>query len=198
MNKNKKAAEKAAETEAEKEEQRKEKREAEAEKDEELETDILENVGGMSDGAAQFTAELEKLKDQLLRQAAEFDNYRKRTVRERAELTPDITAKVLTKFLPVIDSVERAMSAECSDTEYKKGVDMIGESFGGLLAELGVSEIDTGGQFDPNFHQAVQQIDVSEAGDAEGAESGKIAQVFQKGYKLGDKVLKFAMVTVYK
>ena len=185
------------ETEAEKEIEtaRELKAEKQAEQEEELETDILENVGGISDDVEQFSAELEKLKDQLLRQAAEYDNYRKRTARERAELTPEITAKIMTKFLPVIDNVERAIAAECTDTEYKKGIDMIGESFAALLTELGVSEVNTEGVFDPTLHQAVQQV---ESENVEGAEAGTIAQVFQKGYKLGDKVIKFAMVAVYK
>jgi len=135
--------------------------------------------------------ELTLVKDQLLRQAAEYDNYRKRTAKERMELVPEITAKVITEILPVIDSVERALKTECSDENYKKGVEMIYGSFLETLKKIGVEEI-TGEDFDPALHQAVQHV------EKDGAESGKIAEVFQKGYRIGNKVIRFAMVSIVK
>lgn len=133
--------------------------------------------------------EIAKLKDQLLRNMAEYDNYRKRTAKERTELTPDITARVVTEFLPVMDNLERALQTECTDENYKAGVKMIYESFVSALESLGVEKVPTE-DFDPSMHQAVQQVESDEL------ESGKIASVFQNGYRLGTKVLRFAMVTV--
>jgi molecular chaperone GrpE len=132
------------------------------------------------------------LSDQLLRQMAEFDNYRKRTANERRDLEAQIKAKLAAEFLVVMDNLERALACECSDTEYKKGVELVKDSFSALLKNAGIEEIDTAGQFDPNVHQAVAQV------PDETKESGQIAATFQKGYKLGDKVLRFAMVSVVK
>lgn len=135
--------------------------------------------------------EIETLKDQLLRNMAEYDNYRKRTSRERIELEPEITAKTVSEFLTVADNLERALSAECGDENFKKGVQMIYDSFMETLEKLGVEQIPAEGAFDPSMHQAVQQLPAEE-----GQESGEIAATFQKGYKLGSRILRFAMVAV--
>ena len=135
--------------------------------------------------------EVTRLKDQLLRQAAEYDNYRKRTAKERLDLVPEITAGNITHFLPVIDNIERALQAECSDDNYKKGIEMIYGSFMETLKTLSVEEI-TEEDFDPALHQAVQTV------EHESLESGKVAQVFQKGYKIGDRIIRFAMVAIVK
>ena len=135
--------------------------------------------------------EIASLKDQLMRNMAEYDNYRKRTARERIELQPEITAKVTGEFLTVLDGLERALQSECSDENFKKGIEMLHENFISTLHNLGVEEIPTDKGFDPSMHQAVQQVPA-----AEGQESGDIASVFQKGYKLGDRILRFAMVAV--
>ena len=137
--------------------------------------------------------EIADLKDKLLRNMAEFDNYRKRTAKERMELAPEITARNLTEFLPVMDNLERALAAECKDPDYKKGIEMIHESFTIALNNLGVETIESDGKpFDPTYHQAVQQV------EDDSKEEGMIAATFQKGYKIGDKVLRFAMVAVVK
>lgn len=137
--------------------------------------------------------EIADLKDKLLRNMAEFDNYRKRTAKERMELAPEITARNLTEFLPVMDNLERALAAECKDPDYKKGIEMIHESFTIALNNLGVETIESDGKpFDPTYHQAVQQVEDNSK------EEGTIAATFQKGYKIGDKVLRFAMVAVVK
>lgn len=135
--------------------------------------------------------EIEKIKDQLMRNMAEYDNYRKRTARERVELEPEITAKTVTEFLTVADNLERALSADCTDENYKKGVQMIYDGFMETINKLGVELIPTEGAFDPSVHQAVQQVPAGE-----GQESGQIAVTFQKGYRLGNKILRFAMVSV--
>lgn len=135
--------------------------------------------------------EIAGLKDQLMRNMAEYDNYRKRTSRERIELEPEITAKVVAEFLTVADSLERALAAECADENFKKGVQMIFDSFIEAMGKLGVEQIPTEGVFDPSVHQAVQQVPA-----AEGQESGQIASTFQKGYRIGSRILRFAMVAV--
>lgn len=135
--------------------------------------------------------EIETLKDQLLRNMAEYDNYRKRTSRERIELEPEIAAKTVSEFLTVADSLERALSIECADENFKKGVQMIYDSFMETLEKLGVEQIPTEGDFDPSVHQAVQQVPAED-----GKESGQIASTFQKGYRLGSRILRFAMVAV--
>lgn len=137
------------------------------------------------------TEEMEKLKDQLMRNMAEYDNYRKRTSRERMELEPEITAKTVTEFLTVADNLERALTVECADENFKKGVEMIYQSFMETLGKLGVEQIPSDGEFNPSLHQAVQQVPAQD-----GQESGMIASTFQKGYKLGDRILRFAMVAV--
>lgn len=135
--------------------------------------------------------EIEKLRDQLMRNMAEYDNYRKRTSRERIELEPEIVAKTVNEFLTVADNLERALSIDCADENFKKGVEMIYQSFMETLDKLGVEQIPAEGEFDPSMHQAVQQVPAGE-----GQESGMIASTFQKGYRIGDKILRFAMVAV--
>ncbi|MBP3922687.1 MAG: nucleotide exchange factor GrpE [Ruminiclostridium sp.] len=138
-------------------------------------------------------AEIADLKDKLLRNMAEFDNYRKRTAKERLDISAEVTAKNLTEFLPVIDNLERALATECSDPNYKKGVELIYESFITALTNMGVEAIESDGeQFNPAYHQAVQQV------EDDSKEPGTVATTFMKGYKIGEKVLRFAMVTVVK
>lgn len=103
--------------------------------------------------------EIADLKDKLLRTMAEFDNYRKRTAKERMELSPEITARNLTEFLPVMDNLDRALAAECKDPDYKKGVEMIHESFVTALQNLGVEVIESdGAQFNPSYHQLYSRL----------------------------------------
>lgn len=138
-------------------------------------------------------AEIADLKDKLLRNMAEFDNYRKRTAKERLDISAEVTAKNLTEFLPVIDNLERALATECTDPNYKKGIELIYESFITALTNMGVEAIVSDGeQFNPAYHQAVQQV------EDDSKEPGTVATTFMKGYKIGEKVLRFAMVTVVK
>lgn len=130
-------------------------------------------------------------KDKYLRVAAEYDNFRKRSVNDRLNAVADAQAKVITEILSVIDNFERAMDAECSDDNYKKGVEMIFKQYTGILDKLGVTEIKALGEpFDPNIHHAVNQVEDENFGE------NTVCQVFQKGYKLGDKVIRCAMVVV--
>lgn len=144
-----------------------------------------------SDADEKLATELAQVKDQLLRTMAEYDNHRKRTVKEKQELRSDVIINVVTEFLPVMDNLERALEADCTDDNYKQGIQMIYDSFMGVFSKLGVSEIESdGAEFDPQVHQAVQRV------DDENVESGKVARTFAKGYKINDRVIRFAMVAV--
>ncbi len=139
--------------------------------------------------------ELEKenaaLNDRYLRICAEYDNFRRRSQKEREALYSDIKADTLTKFLPVYDNLERALKQGTEDEAYRKGVEMIMNQFNTTMEKLGVTEIDCLGQkFDPALHNAVMHVDDEEKGENE------IVEVFQKGFKIGDKVVRFAMVKV--
>ena len=136
-------------------------------------------------------AELSEQKDKYLRVMAEYDNFRKRTAKERLDLISTAKADAVTQILPVIDNFERALSAQTQDETYKAGIEMIFKQFGDVLKNLGIEEINPLGEtFDPNVANAVNQIEDENLGENE------VAQVFQKGYRIGDKVLRYAMVVV--
>ncbi len=130
-------------------------------------------------------------KDQFLRLAAEYDNYRKRTAKEKENLWTDAKADTVQAFLPVYDNLERALKQETADEAYKKGVEMTMNQLKEVFAKLGVTEIDAQGKpFDPNLHNAVMHIEDENLGE------NIVAQVFQAGFMLGEKVIRFAMVQV--
>jgi molecular chaperone GrpE len=130
--------------------------------------------------------------DSYLRLAAEFDNYRKRVAREHAELSRRANERLLNELLPVLDDLERALEAAADHEEAKleEGVQLVHRSLAGLLERQGLTEIDTDGAFDPHVHEALL------AQPGAGAEEGSVLQVLQKGYRLGDKVLRPARVIV--
>ncbi len=139
----------------------------------------------------QLEAELAAEHDRFLRLAAEYDNFRKRTQKEREALYTDVKANTVASLLPVYDNLERALAAECTDEAFYKGVEMTMNQLKSIFESIGVSEIPAVGEkFDPNFHNAVMQV------EAEDAESGTIVAEFQKGFKLGDKIIRFSMVQV--
>lgn len=138
-----------------------------------------------------LTAENADLRDKYLRLLAEFDNYRKRSVKERAEIYPEATAHAVEAFIPLADNFERAANAECSDQKYKDGVMMIMQQLQNAFKKLGIEEINrVGEQFDPELENAVSQVSDENLGE------NVVAQVYQKGYKLGDKVIRHATVVV--
>lgn len=130
--------------------------------------------------------------DSYLRLAADFDNYRKRVAREHAELTARANERLVNELLPVLDDLERALeaAAEHEEAKLEEGVQLVHRSLASLLERHGLTEIDTEGAFDPHVHEALL------AQPAEGAEEGSVLQVLQKGYRLGDKVLRPARVIV--
>ena len=133
-----------------------------------------------------------ELKDQLLRTAAEYDNYRKRSQREADQKLNDGISHAVTQILGILDTLDMAANAACADENYKKGVVMTLDKAAKALEALNITEIEALNKpFDPNFMNAVQQVPA-----AEGQESGSVVQVFQKGYKIGDKIIRHAMVVV--
>ena len=141
------------------------------------------------DPLAEAQAALEKEHDNYLRLAAEYDNYRKRSQKEKDNMFRDGKASAIEKFLPVYDNLSRALEQETADAAYKKGVEM---TMTGLVKILKKMEVTVYGEpgdiFDPNLHNAVMHI------DDDNYKEGEIVQVFQKGFSLGDKVIRHAMV----
>ena len=137
------------------------------------------------------TAEYAALNDKYLRLCAEYDNFRKRSQKEKDSLYADIKAETVKKFLPVYDNLVRALDQSTEDEAYRRGVEMIMNQFNTTMEKLGVTEIESLGQkFDPAFHNAVMHVEDAEKGENE------IVEVFQKGFIMGDKVIRFAMVKV--
>lgn len=134
--------------------------------------------------------ENEALKDKLLRTVAEYDNFRKRTIKEKENIYTEACADVLKEMLPVLDNLERAVAVDGSVEDLKKGLEMTINQFMGALNKLGVEEIAADGEFDPNHHNAVMHVEDSSLG------ANQVAEVFQKGYKKGEKVLRYSMVKV--
>ncbi|MCC8195557.1 MAG: nucleotide exchange factor GrpE [Ruminococcus sp.] len=135
--------------------------------------------------------ELADLKDKYQRLAAEYDNFRKRTQKEKADIYPDAMVAAIKEFLPMADNFERAATAETTDEKYKSGVMMIQNQLADAFKKLGVEIIDPKGEeFDPQLEDAVTQIIDENLGD------NVVAEVYQKGYKRGDKVIRPAMVAV--
>ena len=129
--------------------------------------------------------------DRFLRLAAEYDNYRKRTAKEKEALWAQAKADTAVAFLPVYDNLERALKQETCDEAYKKGVEMTMNQLKEVFSKLGITEIDALGKpFDPNLHNAIMHVEDENLGE------NTVAEVFQAGFMLGDKVVRFAMVKV--
>ena len=179
-----------AETEQEKtpENQEPEKKAKKKEKKEKGITFTREQVEKMELAVKQ----LESVKDQFTRLTAEYDNYRKRSTREADQKFGDGVSHAVEKIIPILDTLDMAANAPTTDENYKKGVTMTLDKAAKALEALHVEEIEALGKpFDPNFMNAVQQIPAPD-----GQESGTVVTVFQKGYKLGDKIIRHATVVV--
>ena len=165
-----------------------EKSEKKAKKKKEKYTFTREQVEQMEIAAKQ----LESVKDQFIRQTAEYENYRKRTTKEKEGIYQDAKADTIKEFLAVYDNLERASAAGGGeDSPHKKGLDMIFQQYKEILAKLGVEEIEAQGQpFDPEWMNAVMHVENDSFGENTGA------QVFQAGFRMGDKVIRHAIVQV--
>ena len=165
-----------------------------AKKKKETETPVEETVEQTTEEVVAVNPWEEKYNaehDAYLRLAADYDNFRKRTVKEKEQSYGNGKAEAVEKLLPVYDNLERALNQPTEDEAYKKGVEMTMNQLGSIFAGLGVEVFGAVGEtFDPNIHNAVMHTE-----DAD-AEENTITQVFQKGFKLGDKIVRFAMVQV--
>ena len=151
------------------------------------ETKVTPETPGGNPWEEKYNAE----RDAHLRVAAEFDNFRKRTVKEKEASYGNGKSDAVAKFLPIYDNLERALKQETTDAAFKKGVEMTMTELVKILNGLGVEIFgEIGDSFDPNLHNAVMHTESEELGE------NVVAQVFQKGFKIGDKVVRFAMVQV--
>ena len=160
--------------------------------------EVTEGAAPETDTPDPLLSELEALKDilaqkedQYLRLAAEYDNYRRRSQKEKTDAYQSAKSDAVLAFLPVYDNLERALKQETADEAYKKGVEMTMNGLKEVLSKLGVEEIPALGQtFDPNLHNAVMHVEDENAGE------NTVVEVFQAGFQSGDKVIRFAMVKV--
>ncbi len=180
------AGEEESSTEAEQKAEKKEKKEKRfgRRKDE-------DHAAELEAAKAAFEKEKAAMNDKYLRLMAEYENYRRRSQKEKEALYTDVCSDTALKFLPVYDDLERALRQPTEDEAYRKGVEMIMTQFTATLEKLGIAPFESLGEtFDPALHNAVMHVDDEEKGENE------IVEVFQKGFKQGDKVVRFAMVKV--
>lgn len=168
-------------------------KEAEVEKDETKEESVEEKeVVNEETAESKLEKELRAKSDAYLRLAAEYENYRRRTTADKANIYADATARAIKEILPIGDSLDMALkSIENAPDEYKKGVELICNQFNTSLEKLNVETFgEIGDEFDPELHNAVMKLEDESLG------KNTIAQVFQKGYKTSDKIIRHAMVQV--
>ncbi|MBE6820111.1 MAG: nucleotide exchange factor GrpE [Ruminococcaceae bacterium] len=136
--------------------------------------------------------ELDEKNEQFLRLCAEYDNFRKRSQKEKQDIYTSSRAEIVKDLLPVLDNFDRAAeNKECSFEDYKKGIDLIFTQLGEILKKLGIEAYGArGDEFDPNIHNAVMTVEDPELGE------NQVASVFSKGYKLGDRIIREAVVQV--
>lgn len=155
------------------------------------EEDAVSEYNDVAAQIAELEEKLEESNDKYVRLFAEYDNFRKRTAREKTEAYSNASAKCIEELLPVIDSFERSLEVECSDDNFKNGMAMIFTQLKEFMNKMNLKEIEAlGAEFDPNVHNAVQQLS-----DTDYA-AGHVCMVYQKGYMLGDKLIRPAMVAV--
>ncbi|MBQ8296267.1 MAG: nucleotide exchange factor GrpE [Ruminococcus sp.] len=155
------------------------------------EEDAVSEYNDTAAQVAEMEEALHEANDKYVRLFAEYDNYRKRTAKEKTETYNNASAKCIENILPVIDSFERSLESECTDENYKNGMKMIFNQLMDILGKMNVTEVESlGKEFDPNVHNAIsQQADTDYA-------SGYVCAVYQKGWKMGDKLIRPAMVAV--
>lgn len=157
------------------------------------EDDAVSEYNDVAAQVADLEDKLEEANEKYVRLFAEYDNFRKRTAREKSDTYANASAKCIENLLPVVDSYERSLEYECSDENFKNGMVMIFNQLKEFMAKMNVTEIEAlGAEFDPNFHNAIQQIPNTDYAD------NHVCAVFQKGYMMGDKLIRPAMVAVAK
>ncbi len=157
----------------------------------EIQAEAPEETPSLPDELEALKEELAAKEEKYLRLAAEYDNFRKRTAKEKETIWADAKGATVTALLPVYDNLERAVNQACADEAYAKGVEMTMSELRKILEQQGVTEIPALGQtFDPNLHNAVMHIEDDSVGE------NTIVEVFQAGFQTSEKVLRFAMVKV--
>ncbi|MBQ6991337.1 MAG: nucleotide exchange factor GrpE [Clostridia bacterium] len=153
--------------------------------------EILEEKMEEIEDVAKLKTELEETTDRYKRIFAEFENYKKRTAKERENLYGSLLADIIRTFLPVMDNLEKAAIAPTTDEEYRKGVELLMKQFADVFTSLGVKTIETVGKpFDPELHEAVSMVQDEKLGEK------IVKEEFRKGYQIGSKVIRHAMVIV--
>ena len=176
-------AEEKTDKKADKKEEKKEKKFGKKKED--------ERVSALEAEKEALEKEKAALNDKYLRICAEYDNFRRRSQKEKDNLYSEIRANAVQQFLPVYDNLERALKQGTEDEAYRKGVEMIMTQFNATLEKLGVKKIESLGKtFDPKLHNAVMHVDDESLGE------NTIVEVFQEGFTVNDKVIRFAMVKV--
>ncbi len=162
--------------------------------DEELDENIVEENVEVIDSdvdVQKLQEDLDNTTDRLKRLMAEFDNYKKRASKERDQLYNSLVADIMMAFLPVMDNLEKAINTNTGDEGYKQGMELVAKQFKDVLKSFGLEEIKTEGEiFNPILHEAVSSV------QDDTKESQEIVEEFRKGYKMGDKVIRHAMVVV--
>ena len=157
-------------------------------------SDEEDAVSEYNDTASEYAAleeALSEANDKYLRLYAEYDNYRKRTAREKNETYQNASVKCISDLLPVIDSFERSLESECADENFRNGMNMIWGQLKEFLNKMNVTEIEAlGKEFDPNIHNAISRQEGTDY------DADRVCAVYQKGYMLGDKLIRPAMVAV--
>jgi molecular chaperone GrpE len=156
----------------------------------EREKDMKKKTIKLEEENKKLQDEVDSFKDKLLRTAAEYENFRRRTAKEKEGIYVDACADVLKEVLPVLDNLERALSIDGSGEDLRTGVEMTVRQFNDAFNKLGVEELSSEGNFDPNLHNAVMHIQDEDYG------TNEIVEVFQKGYKKANRVLRHSMVKV--
>lgn len=155
------------------------------------EQETIEKVESKNNDVENFKTELDEITDRYKRLMAEFDNYKKRSAKERETLYNSLVSDIVTAILPTLDNLEKAAKATTEDESYKQGIEMVLKQFVDTLANLGVQEIETvGTTFNPEYHEAVSSVQDENLGEKE------IKEEFRKGYKIGEKVIRHSMVVV--
>ena len=151
-----------------------------------VETDVKQSESTKND-----EKNYDELNDRYMRVMAEFENFKKRSQKEREQLYNSLLGDIILKMLPVMDNLEIAMNAECKDENYKQGISLVQKQFKDFFENVGVKEIPAVGEmFDPSVHEALSSVQDSSK------QSGEIVQEFRKGYKIGSKVIRHSMVIV--
>lgn len=165
--------------------------EAETENTQTAQPEELMSDGAVDNHVNKLEVALKESEDRYMRILAEYDNFRKRSKKEQEAVYGNAFAQGVASFLPVLDNIGRAVEQECADEQYKNGILLIDKQLKELYAKLGIVEFgEKGDAFDPEIHNAVMHVDDEELPE------NSIAEVFQKGYKIGDRIIRIAMVKV--